>query len=55
LSAALLYGEEYGIWGGFDPEQRSALDFRLKSGETLRAVVVSALAAAEMREFDEAG
>ena len=23
LSAALLYGEEYGIWGGLDPEERS--------------------------------
>jgi len=55
LSAALLYGEEYGIWGGFDSEQRAALDARLKRGETLRAVVVSALVAAEMRDLDEAG
>ena len=55
LSAALLYGEEYGIWGGLDSEQRSALDARLKGGETLRVVVMSALAAAGMRDLDEAG
>ncbi len=35
-SAALLYGEEYGIWGGLDPEQRLVLDARLQRGETLR-------------------
>ena len=54
LSAALLYGEEYGIWGGLDPEQRSALDGRLHRGETLRAVVMSALTHPVMRDLDEA-
>lgn len=54
LSAALLYGEEYGIWGGLDPEQRAALDRRLQRGETLRAVVTSALALRVMRDLDEA-
>jgi hypothetical protein len=43
------------IWGGFDSEQRAVLDARLKDGATLRAVVMSALVAAEMRDLDEAG
>lgn len=55
LSASLLHGEEYGIWGGLDSEQRAGLDTRLKRGETLRAVVVTALAAAEMGDLDETG
>ncbi|MFQ6170971.1 WhiB family transcriptional regulator [Oryzobacter sp. R7] len=54
LSAALLYGEEYGIWGGLDTEERSALDDRLQRGETLRAVVRSVLAAPAMGDLDEA-
>ena len=54
LSAALLYGEEYGIWGGLDPEQRAALDGRLQRGETLRAVVTSTLAAQVTGDLDEA-
>lgn len=54
LAAALLYGEEYGIWGGLDPEQRAALDRRLQRGETLRGVVTSALALRVMRDLDEA-
>jgi hypothetical protein len=54
LSAALLYGEEYGIWGGLDAEERNALDGRLQRGEPLRAVVTSTLAAPAMRDLDVA-
>lgn len=54
LSAALLYGEEYGIWGGLDSEQRAVLDGRLQRGETLRVVVTSTLAAQGTRDLDEA-
>ncbi|WP_101395206.1 WhiB family transcriptional regulator [Phycicoccus duodecadis] len=54
LSAALLYGEEYGIWGGLDTEQRAALDGRLQRGETLRAVVTSAFAQRVDGDLDEA-
>ena len=54
LSAALLYGEEYGIWGGLDPEQRLVLDARLQRGETLRSVVRSAIEVPVMRDLDEA-
>ena len=54
LSAALLYGEEYGIWGGLDAEERSALDARLQRGETLGAVVTSTLASPAMGVLDEA-
>jgi WhiB family redox-sensing transcriptional regulator len=43
LSAALLFGEEFGIWGGLDPQQRERLDARLHRGETLIAVVEAAL------------
>ncbi len=54
LSAALLYGEEYGIWGGLDPEQRLVLDARLQRGETLGSVVRSAIEVPVMRDLDEA-
>ncbi|HYN30665.1 MAG TPA: WhiB family transcriptional regulator [Dermatophilaceae bacterium] len=43
LAAALLYGEEYGIWGGLDPSQRIPLDDRLHAGEPLSDVVDAAL------------
>ena len=43
LGAALLYGEEYGIWGGFDPDQRHELDAELQAGMALESVITSAL------------
>ncbi|HYN29283.1 MAG TPA: WhiB family transcriptional regulator [Dermatophilaceae bacterium] len=43
LAASLLYGEEYGIWGGLDPEQRELLHARLRDGKPLRAVVDDAV------------
>ncbi|NHA69922.1 WhiB family transcriptional regulator [Phycicoccus flavus] len=43
LAAALLYGEEYGIWGGLDPDQRRRLDDDLYDGATLGSVVDGAL------------
>ena len=39
LAAALVYGEEYGIWGGLDPDERQVLDQRLHEGSSLGAVV----------------
>ncbi|WP_157622363.1 WhiB family transcriptional regulator [Nostocoides sp. Soil756] len=43
LAAALLYGEEFGIWGGLDPDQRRPLDDALRHGEPLGRVVLGAL------------
>ena len=54
LAAALLYGEEYGIWGGLDPDERLVLDGRLRGGESLRAVVRSVIARRVVGELDEA-
>ncbi|QKE82753.1 WhiB family transcriptional regulator [Arthrobacter sp. NEB 688] len=54
LAAALLYGEEYGIWGGFAPEERTLLDARLHRGESLDAVVREAARATLARDLDEA-
>lgn len=54
LAAALLYGEEYGIWGGVDPDERLVLDRRLRLGESLRSVVRSVIARRTVGELDEA-
>lgn len=54
LAAALLYGEEYGVWGGLDPDERLLLDSRLQRGEALRAVVRSVIARPIAGELDEA-
>ncbi len=43
LGAALLFGEEYGIWGGLDADQRSDLAADLQAGMALESVVASAL------------
>ncbi|NHA67478.1 WhiB family transcriptional regulator [Phycicoccus flavus] len=43
LAAALLYGEEYGIWGGLDPDERLPLDDVLRDGAPLGRVVDAAL------------
>ncbi|WP_216842654.1 WhiB family transcriptional regulator [Arthrobacter sp. NEB 688] len=45
LAAALLYGEEFGIWGGLDSDQRHPLDEALRHGEPLGRVVDCALRA----------
>ena len=39
LAAALLFGEEYGIWGGLDRHQRKPLTAALREGVTLGAVL----------------
>lgn len=54
LAAALLYGEEYGIWGGLAPEERTVLDVRLQRGDSLNAVVTGAEKAMVARDLDEA-
>lgn len=54
LAAALLYGEEYGIWGGLSPEERAELDVRLRHGDSLNAVVLGALVEREAGSLDEA-
>lgn len=54
LAAALLYGEEFGIWGGFAPEERAVLDARLQRGDSLTAVVREAVGMTVARDLDEA-
>jgi WhiB family redox-sensing transcriptional regulator len=54
LAAALLYGEEFGIWGGFAPEERVVLDARLQRGDSLNAVVREAMGTTMARDLDEA-
>jgi WhiB family redox-sensing transcriptional regulator len=39
LASALLFGEEYGIWGGLDSQQRKRLSLALRGGVTLGAVL----------------
>lgn len=53
LGAALLYGEEFGIWGGLAPEERVLLDARLQRGDSLNAVVQEAMMTVA-RDLDEA-
>lgn len=54
LAAALLYGEEHGIWGGFSPDERARMDAKLRSGQPLSTVVLAAVGAMEERDLDEA-
>lgn len=42
LGASLVYGDEYGIWGGLPPEEREPLSQRLRDGEPLIEVLKSA-------------
>ena len=43
LAASLVFGETFGIWGGLDSHQRSALAQSLRRGATLGAVLDDAL------------
>ena len=43
LAASLVFGEEYGVWGGLDRHQRHNLTQRLRRGATLGAVLDQAL------------
>jgi len=43
LAASLVFGETFGIWGGLDSHQRSALSQSLRRGATLGAVLDHAL------------
>ena len=43
LAAALVYAEEYGVWGGITRPVRAGLLARLSAGETLGAVLDDAL------------
>ena len=45
LAWALVFDEEYGIWGGLDATERLPLQRRLSSGERLPAVLAAAMAA----------
>jgi WhiB family transcriptional regulator, redox-sensing transcriptional regulator len=39
LASALLFGEEYGIWGGLDRHQRTPLTVALREGVSLGVVL----------------
>lgn len=43
LASALVYGDEYGIYGGTTASQRARLTRRLRRGDTLGAVLASVL------------
>jgi WhiB family redox-sensing transcriptional regulator len=43
LAASLVFGERFGIWGGLDSHQRSALAQSLRRGAPLGAVLDHAL------------
>lgn len=43
LGSALLHGEEFGIWGGCDPDQRAELDRSLRAGVVLEDVLASVI------------
>jgi len=43
LAAGLLYGEEFGLWGGVNHLERRSLIVRLLRGESLGSVLTSAL------------
>ena len=43
LASSLVFGEEYGVWGGLDSHQRHALSQRLRRGATLGAALDQAL------------
>lgn len=45
LSWAVVFDEEYGVWGGLDAAERLPLHRRLATGEPLPAVLAAALAA----------
>lgn len=42
LAFALVFGEEFGIWGGIAQEERAQLTERLMNGESLGAVLQQA-------------
>jgi len=44
LAAGLLYGEEFGLWGGVNHLERRPLVAQLLGGESLGSVLASALA-----------
>lgn len=44
LAAGLLFGEEFGVWGGLSHIQRRPLIARLLTGVPLATVLASALA-----------
>ncbi|GAA2474008.1 WhiB family transcriptional regulator [Terrabacter carboxydivorans] len=43
LAWALVFDEEYGVWGGLDATERHTLKRRLTTGETLLAVLADVL------------
>ncbi|ADU46578.1 WhiB family transcriptional regulator [Intrasporangium calvum] len=43
LASALVFGEEFGVWGGLNPVERRPLHRRLALGETLGSVLRSVL------------
>lgn len=43
LAAALIFDEEYGIWGGLTPTERRPLVARLEHGDPLGTVLTDAL------------
>ena len=44
LAWALVFDEEYGVWGGLDAAERLPLHRRLNTGEPLPAVLAAAMA-----------
>ncbi|EWT06662.1 WhiB family transcriptional regulator [Intrasporangium chromatireducens Q5-1] len=47
LASALVYGDEYGIYGGTTASERARLTRRLRHGETLGAVLAAVLGSPE--------
>lgn len=45
LAWALVFDEEYGVWGGLDAAERLPLQRRLSTGEPLPEVLAAAMAA----------
>src|SRR6476620_12269428 len=45
LAWALVFAEEFGVWGGLDAAERLPLQRRLTTGEPLAAVLAAAMAA----------
>ncbi|MDN5795880.1 MAG: WhiB family transcriptional regulator [Intrasporangium sp.] len=43
LAAALVFGEEFGIWGGLPPAQRRPFEGRVRAGEPLGMILADAL------------
>lgn len=43
LGSALLHGEEFGVWGGLDPDDREPLENALMAGVSLESVLTNAM------------